>query len=1169
MNYRLWIGLCCLGTLLSACSVKKNNFFSRNYHQMTTRYNVYFNGNEALKAGIKKMEQHHKEDYTNLLPVFVSNNEQTRALCSGDMDYAIEKAAKAIDKHSITVKPRRRKNKNSHNYETFRRKKEFNKQLDKCYVLLGKAYFFKKKFAMANNTFRFIQRQYAEEEQTMTETAIWMFRSLTEMGHYEEAQVFLDQLQGVKLKRHQKELVAAARTDFYVHQGLYAPAITEAENLVKVCKNLKRRPRYQFMLSQLYLKENKDHEAMLALKRAVRFNFNYEMVFNAKINMALAYQSGNGGVEKKLKRMLRDPRNTDFRDRIYYALANIEEKRGDESKAVDLYWKSVRTSVDNDNQRSLSFYKLGGYYFKERDYIQAQSCYDSCLYFMDSRYEDYDQLKILVTDLTELVSNLQVIQRQDSLLQIAGLPEAERNRLIDDRIQEIKDKEQEQKEAQQREQAERNFFDRNNMLSRGNAFTQNSSGGGEWYFYNPVTVAMGKNDFKRKWGRRKLEDNWRRQNKASVDFGAEGEEELAEEEAGKDKEKTPDNKSREYYLQDIPLTAEQQQLSEKKIEDAYNKAGELYMYKFKDPEKALECFDALIRRFPASGKLPMVYYLSYTIASQLGENAKADTYRRELLEKFPESDFAKGLQDPEYFRKVDSEIKIVDRMYAEAYARYQRFYYPEARKICEDILKRYPDNKLKGNVLFLRAMCIVNTAPSAEGREALEEVLAAKPTSEIRKVVDGILASMAVGENPVFYTQAEMGQARFLQSNRHWRFDAAENPRTAAETENKYQIEKEKGQAVVILLPADFSLAQLAKLQARLAFINAAEAIEGKNYEVKKENLWYKNEALVIRAFDQYEEAAPYLTRVATDKFILKILGDQGYRIFAITDANLALLKRIKNVDQYVDFFAENYFDNRRQGEIIAGKWGAAAHIFSHEESQSHDFVLMVPFREINVNRLAETLHQVDPAFLMLKEDYDSDYEMIVVRNIGNKTQALDYMNDVLKSKELFARLAGIDYHYFVITENNLKALQENQNIGQYLKFFEDNYMKTAEEVGVEDGDFVYNKGAAHKFVLFYPNKVDPFKLKAVFEEFNFAGLTLGNVPYNEEHDCMLVSGFSNKEEAMRYFNTVVNNRKLFKPLRNLEYTNFIITDLNLETLREKQILDAYLEFFKKYYLNN
>ena len=116
-----------------------------------------------------------------------------------------------------------------------------------------------------------------------------------------------------------------------------------------------------------------------------------------------------------------------------------------------------------------------------------------------------------MTDLTELVSNLRTIQIQDSLQRLAALPESERNQLIDEKIQQIKVQEKEAREQEERERTERNFYDRNNMLSRGNAFSQDNNG--DWYFYNPVTIALGKNDFKRKWGRRKLEDNWRRQNK--------------------------------------------------------------------------------------------------------------------------------------------------------------------------------------------------------------------------------------------------------------------------------------------------------------------------------------------------------------------------------------------------------------------------------------------------------------------------------------------------------------------------------------------------------------------------------------------------------------------------------------------------------------------------------
>lgn len=741
------------------------------------------------------------------------------------MDYVIEKAAKAIDKHSITAKPRRRKNKDSKNYQTFRKKKEFNNQLDKCYLLLGKAYFYKKKYTMANNTFRFIQRQYAEDEALMTEVSIWLFRSLTEMGRYEEAARIMDRLDGSTLKRKQREMVAAARTDFYVRQGMYEQAIPEAERLVRTCKSIKRKPRYNFLLSQLYVKENQDGAAKLALKKATRFNFNYEMVFNARIGMALAYQEGDAAVEKKLKKMLRDSRNEEFQDRIYYALANIENKRGNEEGAAGLYWKSVHASVDNDNQQALSFVKLGDYYFKNKAYVQAQSCYDSCLLVMDSRYEDYEKLKSLLTDLTELVTNLRIIQTQDSLQRIAVLPEEERNRLIDDKITAIKEQENTRKEQERREQAERNFYRRNDMLSRGDAFSQGNRGG-DWYFYNPVTIALGKNDFKRKWGRRKLEDNWRRRNKASIGLADETGEELAEMTGGEREVK--DVKSREYYLQDLPLTPEMLQASEKQIEEAYYKAGEIYLYRLNDPEKALECFDAYIQRFKNTANLPMVYYLASTTALKAGKAAEAERYKTELTALFPESDFARGLQDPNYFRQVEDVLKVVEKKYQEAYRYYQKVYYHEAAQICDRILKAYPDNKLKANVLFLKAMCVVNTGSPQEAKNALEEVIAARPGKEILQVTSDILASLAVGEKPVRYSEAEMAQVRSLQANRNWQFDEEVLAGRSRKEETTYKIEKEKEQWVVLFLPQEFTTVQETRFKARLKFIHAAEMAEGK-----------------------------------------------------------------------------------------------------------------------------------------------------------------------------------------------------------------------------------------------------------------------------------------------------------------------------------------------------
>lgn len=1160
--FYIWIVL-----VLAGCSTKKNNLFTRQYHQLTTRYNVYFNGNEALKSGVKKMEQNHKEDYTNLLPVFISNSEQTRNLCSSDMDYAIEKAVKAIDKHSITSKPRRRKNKDSKNYETFRKKKEFNNQIAKCYLLLAKAYFYKKKYAMANNTLRYLQRQYPDQEKLQWEIPLWMFRSLTEMGRYEEAVKYRTLVEESKLKREQKEMFAAAKTDFYVRQGDYAAAIPEGEQLIGVCRSMKRKPRYHFMLSQLYLKENQDAQAMYALKKAVRFNFNYEMVFNAKINMALAYQSGDEGVQKKLRKMLKDRKNADFQDRIYYALANIEEKKGELEKAVELYWKSVQTSVDNDNQKSLSFRKLGDYYFGQKDFIPAQSCYDSCVYFMDSRAEGYEQLKSTLTDLTELVTHLNTIQLQDSLQKLAALPAEKRLEIIDARIQEIREEENRIKEEERLAQQERNFYNRNDMLSRGDAFSQGNRSSGDWYFYNPVTVALGKNDFKRKWGRRKLEDNWRRTNKTMVELSPEGEV-LADQEEG-EKEQL-DKKSREYYLKDVPLTPEKMAESRKMVENAYYKAGELYLYTFEDPEKAFACFEAFIKQYPESSNLPLVYYLAYEAAEKSGKNSEAENYKRELIAKFPDSDFAKGLQDPEYFRKVDHELKVVEKLYEEAFARYENVYYKDALQITEDIMKRYPENKMRVNVMFLRAMCMVNLYPVQEARKALNAVLELNPGKNMREVVTSILASLDVGDEPVLYADSEMAEARLLKANRNWVFEE-ETEKEKEETrpdELPFKADLKAEQEVILLLPEGIKKSAVMQMQMRLGFINAAQTVEGHSYKAEKEDLWYKTTAFRIAPFKDYEEAAVYLNRIATDKVLLKHLSGKNYRIFAIDHPNFSVLKRLKNTEAYVEFFVTHYFSDRYEGELLAGIHGTSAHMFKYKAEEKHDFVLNLPFRKVNVKKIAELLHSIEPAFSLVKEDYDEEHEMIVVKNVGNKEQALEYINTVMKNKDLFERLSGVENQYFVITQSNLDILLENQYLEEYLKFFHDNYLRNANEIGVEEGDFVYNKSVPHRFVLFYSNEIDPFKLKTVFDAYNFAGLTLNNYKYDEDHDCLVVSGFGNKEEAMRYFHSAINNRKLFKPLRNTDYRNFVISEGNFESLRSKKAVDQYLVFFKKYYLD-
>ena len=53
--------------LAGACSTKKNTPMSRQWQAFTTRYNVYYNGDEHYKETLKAMEKAYEDDYTRTL----------------------------------------------------------------------------------------------------------------------------------------------------------------------------------------------------------------------------------------------------------------------------------------------------------------------------------------------------------------------------------------------------------------------------------------------------------------------------------------------------------------------------------------------------------------------------------------------------------------------------------------------------------------------------------------------------------------------------------------------------------------------------------------------------------------------------------------------------------------------------------------------------------------------------------------------------------------------------------------------------------------------------------------------------------------------------------------------------------------------------------------------
>lgn len=1151
---------------VSSCSTRRNTFVSRQYQNFTTYYNVYFNGKESLRLGEEKIRENHKETYCYLLPLFLSDDDVARKSSYSNMERAIIKAQKAIKLHSITSKPKRRNNKTSKKYKKFRSKKEYNVYIDDCYLLIGKGNFYNKKYLKADKAFTYIIRNFPGES-IVNDAKIWHVRSLTEQGKYTKAQLLINNLEDVKeLSASLMELYYKSRADLKIKTGDITGAIEEMERLINISSKRKDRLRYRFILAQLYLNSDMEDMAMNLFASISRMRISYEMAFNASINMALAY-NGNGGVQirENLIKMLRDSKNNNFRDQIYYALGNIEFKDGEIDKGVEYFKKSTRFSVNNDIQKSLSFRYLGDYYYGQKDYEQAYSCYDSCLYFNDPGIAVEKELLRRKNNLSDLIYNLNVVSRQDSLQGLAQMSAKQRDSIIQGIIDDIRKEEnlllQEEKDAQ----LDRSFYVQNRVNTSRGSMGNNTQGG--WYFYNPVSITMGRSEFIRKWGRRKSEDNWRRKNKSIVDLET-VDEDYWEGNVEMKKDSKKDLKNRDYYIKDIPLTKESKIKSDSLIVEALFTAAEILEDKFNDYEKSLDVYDELIGRFPDNKYLVYSFYNAYQMSNIVRDYRRASGYKNRLVEKFPQSEYAKIIKNPDYLSDHRIKIDKVNGMYEDAFRAYQNYSFVESINVIDKALALWPKSDIVAKFLMLKALCIGRVYSKTEFINALNLLLGANPDNELRSLAEDILASLKKGAIPEIYGVKEANNARFLRNNRVWNFSELSGVKNKEKTQfYKYE---DVGEFYMVL-----SVPRTAKNIQRLKFhINyiAEGLLENGFVQVREEHVGVSNSLFVVKGLKGKNEAFELLKAIAENKKVSNLVDGLNYRMFYITANNYNILQYNQDVKLYVDFFLDNYLKNNDKADLWVGRSQFIDELFSRDMSANHRFVMIYPSDKFNSVDIVNLIKEFDGDYTVDVDSYNASYDMVLVNNIGNRTEAVRY----LKGFKAYLKENKKDVYQMsdlmVITDRNYDVFYSNKYLKEYNSFFKNNYkIKDIEILNnkrIKDGLYVFDETSKHYFVIVYPDNIDKGKLIQSFKRYNIEGLDVGVLDFGKGRNIFMVSNLKNKKQGMMYFRAVITNRKLFKVFKDTDYRNFVITERNLEILKSSQKLKEYMNFFKKWYLN-
>ena len=497
--------------IFAGCSTKKNTPASRAYHNVSARYNVYFNAKESLKSGLQRIDKSIPDDYTRTLPIFKSTLPEAAKVATSEMELAIAKCNKLIAIHSITKSPRRKTN-NSERYKKFASKGEYNEWIDDSYILMGQASYYQHDYHRAIENFNYVIRKFPAEP-TRYDAFLWMAKCYIETDDYAQAlEIFNSLSRDAGFPKRLNQDLNLAQANYYLKDNQPDVAITHLKTALETSLPRTEKLRLNYALAQLLVQTDKPEDASKQYLHVIKMRPNYQMAFNARISRMEIAGGDSTETSHQLQKMLDDEINAEYRDRIYFTKGEIALKEGRKQNAIADFKNSVRYSTSNTKQRALSSLSVARLFFEDNNYLMAACYYDSAVAVIDATYPGYAEIIVRAAGLKRLANDLNTITREDSLQKLALMTDQQRTTLINNIIADLQKKEALEAIAQSAALTDQNYF-RSQQNRQQIGVNNNQS---LWYFYNPPTVGLGKTEFQRIWGKRKLEDNWRRKNKLSM-----------------------------------------------------------------------------------------------------------------------------------------------------------------------------------------------------------------------------------------------------------------------------------------------------------------------------------------------------------------------------------------------------------------------------------------------------------------------------------------------------------------------------------------------------------------------------------------------------------------------------------------------------------------------------
>ena len=906
-----------IGTLIAACSAHKNTSRSRAWHSFSAKYNTYYNGKLAFIDGSLEKEKGNKDNFTEQLPLFTVGNKKSRETGKGNFTRTVEKMEKTIKQHSIKARPEWNKSRRKTQKDIdWLSRREYNPFLWKAWLLMGKAQFQMGDFEAANATFAYMARLYQTQPVQNAIARAWLARSYAALDWLYEAEDVIRNMSRDSIPYQAEREWDATFADYFLRNGELERAVPYLRKTIRYEKRKTQKAREWFLMGQVQAVLENRQMAYKAYQKAIRQNPPYELEFNARIAQTEVMAAGNHKkMISRLKRMARSDKNKDFLDQVYYAMGNIYLMQNDTAQAIAAYEKGNEKATRSGIEKGVLLLKLGDLYWVMEKYNDAQRCYGEAIGLLDKDRPDYEELAHRSKVLDELVPYTDAVHLQDSLQELAKMPEEERLKAIDRVIEELKKKEKEE-EAKAREAAVEQALAKQGAQGNRNQRNQQQAtpqtNDGSWYFYNQLAVSQGKQTFQKQWGKRENVDDWQRVNRTVVasldtestevadslatDSLAIGGDVLANDSISMAQAELDslanDPHNREYYLAQIPFTEEQVQESNLIIMDGLYNSGVIFKDKLENLGLAKKQLTRVVDQYPDYEQMDLTWYHLFLLYSRQGNKEAADTCLARMVADYPESEWTVLLNDPFFEENARFGEHIEDSIYGATYDAFKQNNFEMITANAKLSEERFPLGLNRPKFIFISGLSKLNQGDALGCVEDLKTVVEKYPQSEVSELAGMIVKGVQEGR--------QLFGGKFDLDDIWSRRDIT----LAADTTNTDTLSAERNVPFVFMLvfqPDSIEQNQLLYEMARFNFSNFLV----RNFDLNIEPMSASVSRLVISGFLNYDEALQYTHQLYDSEELSGLL--RHCRSVVISETNLALMGTRYSYQEYDEFYEKTF----------------------------------------------------------------------------------------------------------------------------------------------------------------------------------------------------------------------------------------------------------------------